>query len=786
MKIIELRQLPAPVKISDIDFKPKVRSKTPCQMERPQVSAVRDCSHVLRVMWNLPYDGGEPLTKLRLQWRERVIDNNNSAPRDWFEVKPLKPATVEYFIHSDGESLNDQYLTPASSIHYVEAVDKKHKISTKKSLFKKKSMIKATHLPQKDIPPPLQPGHEYEVRMKAVNKLGECEFWSCWGDAGSNTSRTSPNLPRAPAVPFSVQICHFKHAITAKVGWNHPPDGGSPIIEYLVEFCKLKFDSKQPAMIRKIINCNRLSLKKLSPGISYAVRVSTRNEAGWSQPSPLQRVPTSWWVGDVVTRVEKGVHSARKCTVIKVKDDHVATLKLRYEDNHTTLKTPTAQVIGGTKPVEGEYIAALQEIVHDVSKDGWTSMHFACGRGHTHFVSDLIQAKANVNQCAKSGETPLHFACKRGFLQIVQHLLKARASVGQTNREGKGPMFFAAVSGNLEVAEALVVAKASVNNPRRSDFSPLGAAAMQGHIPIVHLLLGAKAFVHSLNKGRSTALHFACKSGREDVVSILLDAKAELNAVNEDDCTPLFFAAGKSHKNIVRVLIEMKAATEKSNKDMYTPLHIACEKNSESVVLQLLSANANVQASASGNLKPLHIAAFARRHAIVGNLLDKHAEVDAKTDDGVTALHLAALRGCKLTVDLLLTHRAVVNARTNAGTTALLYATKENNIAVVKALLMVEADPNIIDVENRSALLIAASKGCREIVALLLKYDADFTQASKTGWTPLHAGACVLCVLGVASVCRGLCFSNMHRLIHASNVKQHQYPTNISPWQRCW
>lgn len=742
--IIELRQLPAPMRISDLKFKHKVRSKTPCQMERPHVSAVRNCSHALRVMWTLPYDGGEPLTQLRLQWRERLTDKNN-APSDWFEVRPLKPGTVEYFIHSDVDPLEDQYLTASSLRHFTEPAEKKkQQILKQKSRAKKKSknVEKATESTKKDLPPPLQPGYEYEVRMKAVNTLGECEFWSCCDDAGgSNVARTRPNLPQAPAGPFSVQICDLGQNITAKVAWHHPPDGGSPIIEYLVEFCKLKFDSGQDAMTRKLINYNRLSLKKLSPGESYAVRVSTRNEAGWSQPSSLQRVPTSWRLGDMVANVENGVPTERKYAVTKLKGDEVATLKLRHEDTHATLKTPTEQVIGFTTPVEGEYIEALKEIVHNVTKDGWTSMHFACGRGHTQFVPDLIQAKANVNLCTKSGEAPLHFACKRGVLQIVQYLLNARASVGQSNHEGKGPMFFAAVSGNLDVAEALVAAKASVNNPRQSEFSPLGAAAMQGHAPIVQLLIGAKAFVHSLNKNRATALHLACKHGREEVVSILLDAKAELNAITEDDCTPLFFAAGRSHENIVGILIEMKAALEKPNKAMYTPLHIACEKNSESVVRQLLSANASVQAPASGNLRPLHIAAFASRSMIVENLLNEEAEVEARTNDGATALHLAALRGCKLTVDLLLTRHAIVNACTNAGTTPLLYATKENNIAVVKALLMVEADPNMLDVENRSAILIAASKGYREIVALLLKYDADFTQPSKTGWTPLHAGS---------------------------------------------
>lgn len=118
---------------------------------------------------------------------------------------------------------------------------------------------------------------EYIYRVSAVNEIGTSE------PAISNTvvARASYGKPSAPQRPITVRDVKDT---SFTLGWCPPEtDGGSPIIEYLVEKREASKKAWQPVG-NTAAGCYSVLVSSLKKGVSYHFRITCRNELGSSPP----------------------------------------------------------------------------------------------------------------------------------------------------------------------------------------------------------------------------------------------------------------------------------------------------------------------------------------------------------------------------------------------------------------------------------------------------------------------------------------------------------------------
>ena len=125
----------------------------------------------------------------------------------------------------------------------------------------------------------LVPGHEYQFRVKAVNKEGESEPLETLAPIVAKDPFTVPSAPRSPeAVDWSQS--HFE------LTWKEPAsDGGAPITGYIVE----KRDKYSGLMWEKAAETSgadcHAKVMNLIENLEYQFRIVAVNKAGLSEPS---------------------------------------------------------------------------------------------------------------------------------------------------------------------------------------------------------------------------------------------------------------------------------------------------------------------------------------------------------------------------------------------------------------------------------------------------------------------------------------------------------------------
>jgi len=94
--------------------------------------------------------------------------------------------------------------------------------------------------------------------------------------------------------------------------------------------------------------------------------------------------------------------------------------------------------------------------VNHSSKDGWSSLHYACRLGFKDVVSKLLDARANVEwRDDQHGYTPLMVAATHGHKEICSLLLKRGASKDSINNYSKTAAHCALSWGHSELSRIL-------------------------------------------------------------------------------------------------------------------------------------------------------------------------------------------------------------------------------------------------------------------------------------------------------------------------------------------
>lgn len=245
----------------------------------------------------------------------------------------------------------------------------------------------------------------------------------------------------------------------------------------------------------------------------------------------------------------------------------------------------------------------------DVDKSGLSAVHCAAISGNTKVLSQLAQAKADLNARIKKpmpelllqkGDTALHLAGSfNESSDSLKHLLELRADVTLQNALGHIALNSAAGAGHVECVQFLLEIGCNVNHPCNFKSLPLHSAAVNGQAGTLKVLLENTGDVNCICSLGNSSLAVAIVAGSRECVQLLLNHQADVNVrmsprgltprwlfralratrpflaregplhmlTKLEHSTPVAFASFLGHADIVGQLLQARADPVKSNGD---------------------------------------------------------------------------------------------------------------------------------------------------------------------------------------------------------------------------
>ncbi|RUS87250.1 hypothetical protein EGW08_005002 [Elysia chlorotica] len=285
---------------------------------------------------------------------------------------------------------------------------------------------------------------------------------------------------------------------------------------------------------------------------------------------------------------------------------------------------------------------------------GWTPLMWACYKGHTLVVNELLEQGANPNVKADHHMTCLAWAAGRGHVDIVKMLIDKGAKVNMPDKYGTTPLIWACRKGHLAIVDILIGEGANRDASGMNSWTPLLVATKNGHFDIVRSILKQEPNVNATDKDGLTALAIAAREGYFEVVNDLLAKGAYVNIQDRSGDSILIHAVKGGHVDIVKALLKKFADVDVEGQDSKTALYCAVEKGYTDIVRLLLQNNPDLERSTKDEDTPLLRAVRMKKEECVWLLLEKGAKVSASDKRGDTALHVAIRARNKRITELLL------------------------------------------------------------------------------------------------------------------------------------
>lgn len=308
-----------------------------------------------------------------------------------------------------------------------------------------------------------------------------------------------------------------------------------------------------------------------------------------------------------------------------------------------------------------------------------------------------------------AGVTPLMLSALHGHTHCLTRLLKARADVNYVSEASvlyNTALLCAAVGGHLSSVSLLIDAGANLDI---GHIPPIIAAVEAGHCHIAERLLFAGSNANIKHKGK-TALYRALELNSITMTSILISGGADVDVPSTTfQITPLQLATSQKNWSSSMALIQHGADPTRETQVGLSPLQ---------------------QAAYEGNF---NLTGFILRASSVTN--QRHnKDADSTIHRSKSPLHLALEARHRDVAKLLIRNGIGVNDICGLPPyTPLGWAAKQNDSELVKELLVAKADPNLVGEDI--PLLSAASRFVRAeniydshdttVIALLLDAGAD-------------------------------------------------------------
>lgn len=358
--------------------------------------------------------------------------------------------------------------------------------------------------------------------------------------------------------------------------------------------------------------------------------------------------------------------------------------------------------------------------------------------GNMEEVEKLVNAGCDINAGDEQGYTPLHMAVGKRHSHIVDYLIACGASVNTPEKNGMTPVHTAIISNNPVIVKSLVSHGADLSRGMVGDGTVLHdvITIWSGHrnaadkVEIIRILLNAGVNIHTVNRMGNNALDEAyislsqvkignntltispdgdsgmkkrdpdldknMQQAMQVIIPILEHRGARPGAMSEGARAilgraeqphgPLFSAVIDNDQKKVRELLKKGADPNEKESHGATPLHYASGHGHLEIAKFLILMGADVNAMDSLGCTPLHGACGSLMKDIAELLISRGADIHAADNEGLTALHMAAYGGgCDL-VSFLLSKGAEANARDIKGDTPMKHAASQHHTEVMEIL----------------------------------------------------------------------------------------------------
>jgi ankyrin repeat protein len=190
----------------------------------------------------------------------------------------------------------------------------------------------------------------------------------------------------------------------------------------------------------------------------------------------------------------------------------------------------------------------------------YRGLHAAAARGDMATITQLLSAKADINQRDAYGRTPLHVATFAKQRAAVRALIQAGADTGALENDRYDAVTIAAVADDEETLRTLLGLGASAKLvTSRYDGTALIAAAHLGHDGVVRQLIAAGAPLDHVNNLHWTATIESIVLGNggarhQATLRALVEAGANLQLTDRHGKTPLDLARSYGYAEMVRLM----------------------------------------------------------------------------------------------------------------------------------------------------------------------------------------------------------------------------------------
>ena len=362
--------------------------------------------------------------------------------------------------------------------------------------------------------------------------------------------------------------------------------------------------------------------------------------------------------------------------------------------------------------------------------EGYTALHYAASLGHFHLAMALIENAADESATTKDGYTPIMLAAKKRQCDVVEvlatysTLLKKQADTCQSASARSKP---------IEHTRFHSAALAMAEKPESDREELLRDAVEKNDVATTARIIatGTVSLAEQDENGH-TLLVLAAKAGNEEMIRLLLCAGAKVDAIDKNGRTPLMHAASTRHFSAILTLLQAGALATHTDNFNESALSHAISEDDANLLLALLDGKAGATPIDITSL--LSLAATRNKLESVKTLLVQRA--DLPDSSGSLSLAIMAKKGDCNAVQTLLLAGADPHHKAYDGHTAFTLAAANDRLEIVKALIAhcpqkvrarawTQRLQEETDSQGRTALMLAVLNQKPEMATFLLEQGAD-------------------------------------------------------------